>query len=165
VAIDPWALGLFPGGRTNDLLRRYAPQITFTFNPAPNLPEGFATTFTLGDIAGGSPNPRVGGSGYNGFYDFDIYGLPSLNAAYAASSPSGVPVRVSVTFPSSLPINCGGPIADPVSANPGLASNQQKTNGVHSAYYFRLQRRPSFPSRHARSWDRSSLQAQAHGSR
>ncbi len=116
VAIDPYALG-FPydtmGERNYAIgqLQQYASQITFTFSPAPSLPAGFPTTFTLGDVVGGNPNPRAGGSAYNGYYDFDIYGLPSLAAADAATSQ---PVAVTVTFPTSLPINCGGPLGDAI---------------------------------------------------
>jgi hypothetical protein len=119
VAIDPMALGLFPGSQTNALLRSNLSQITFNFSPTPRLPGGFPTTFTVGDIAGGNPSPRVGGSAFNGLYDFDIYGLPSDAAASAATSPRGVPVSVTVTFPSSLPINCGGPATDPILPPPG----------------------------------------------
>jgi hypothetical protein len=116
VAVDPMALGLFPGGSTNALLGPNASQITFSFNPTPNLPEGFSTTLTLGDILGGPV--RAGAASFNGLYDFDIYRMPSLAAAYAATSPPGVPVAVTVTYPSSLPINCGGPIADPPLSGP-----------------------------------------------
>jgi len=110
VAIDPWALGLLPGKQTNALLGPNASQITFSFNPTPNLPQGFPTTLTLGDIVGGPF--RAGASQFNGLYDFDIYRMPTDAAAYAATSPSGAPVAVTVTYPSSLPINCGGPLAD-----------------------------------------------------
>jgi hypothetical protein len=48
IAIDPWALGLQPGGPTNTLLAPYASQITFSFSPSPNLPQGFPTTYPLG---------------------------------------------------------------------------------------------------------------------
>ena len=118
VAIDPMALGLFPGGPTNARLRANASQITFSFSPPPNLPPGFPTTLTLGDVVG-PESVRAGGSNYNGLYDFDIYGVPSLAAAYAATSPPGQAVSVRVTFPSSLPINCGGPLADPIPPLPG----------------------------------------------
>lgn len=116
VAIDPMALGLFPGVQTNNLLYANRSQIAFDFSPTPNLPSGFPTTFTIGDIAGGTPSPRVGGTAFDGFYDFDIYGLPSDAAARAATSQ---PVAVTVTFPSSLPINCGGPATDPILPPPG----------------------------------------------
>ena len=105
VAIDPMAVGLFPGATTNALLGPSASQITFSFSPAPNLPQGFATTHTLGSVVGPA-SVRGGGSQFHGLYDFDIFGLPSLAAAYAATSPAGVPVAVTVTYPSSLPINC-----------------------------------------------------------
>jgi hypothetical protein len=118
VAIDPWALGLIAGRQTNDLLAPYTSQITFTFNPVPILPAGFPTTHALGSIAGGA---RVGQKYFNGLLDFDIFGLPSLSAAHAASSPKGASVAVTITYPSSLPINCGGPLMDtarPVMARP-----------------------------------------------
>lgn len=109
VAIDPMSLGLFPGEQTNDLLAPYASQIFFSFDPAPNLPQGFPTTHTLGSILGPKMY-RAGGSAFRG-YIFDIQGMPSDAAANAATVPSAT---VTVTFPSSLPINCGGPLADPV---------------------------------------------------
>jgi RHS repeat-associated protein len=114
VAVDPWALGLFPGHshETNDVLAPYTSQITFRFSPVPNLPAGFPTSYTLGDILGGPT--RFGHSDFNGLFDFDIYTLPSTAAANTATSEAGVAVAVTVTYPSSLPINCGGPIADPV---------------------------------------------------
>jgi hypothetical protein len=116
VAIDPMALGFFydtPAERNyfQNMVKPYTSQITFSFSPTPSLPAGFPTTFTVGDIAGGNPSPRAGGSAFNGFYDFDIYGLPSNAAANAATSQ---PVTVTVMYPSSLPINCGGPLADPI---------------------------------------------------
>jgi RHS repeat-associated protein len=116
VAIDPWALGLPTGkNKTNAMLGSNASQITFSFSPVPNLPQGFPTTLMLGDIVGG-PEVRVGGSQFNGLYDFDIYRMPTNAAANAASGP----VAVTVTYPSSLPINCGGPISDtpPVPPSP-----------------------------------------------
>jgi RHS repeat-associated protein len=111
VAIDPWALGLLPGKQTNALLGPNASQITFSFSPVPNLPQGFPTTMTLGSIVGPA-SVRAGGSQFNGLYVFDIFGLPSLAAANAATSPPGAPVGVTVTYPSSLPVNCGGPLSD-----------------------------------------------------
>jgi RHS repeat-associated protein len=117
VAIDPWALGLFAGPQTNALLGANASQITFSFNPTPKLPQGFPTTLTLGSIVG-PKSERAGGSQFNGLYVFDIFRLPSLAAAYAATSPPGVPVAVTVTYPSSLPSNSGGPIADPPLGGP-----------------------------------------------
>jgi len=111
VAVDPWALGLPPGAETNSILAPNASQITFTFNPAPNLPSGFPTTITLGDVVAPS-RYRMGGADFNGLFVFDIYRLPTLNAAYAATSPDGVPVSVTVTYPSSLPISCNGPTVD-----------------------------------------------------
>jgi hypothetical protein len=120
VAIDPWALGLLPGANTNNLLRPYASQITFTFSPTPNLPSGFPTTLTLGSIVG-PPSVRVGGSQFNGLFVFDIFGLPSNAAVGAATSPPGLAVAVTVTYPSSLPINCGGPIWDPIPPSPGIS--------------------------------------------
>jgi hypothetical protein len=124
VSIDPVALGL-PFGTTLaqnsptiGLLKPYASQITFSFNPTPNLPTGFPTTFTLGSTV--DLQSRIGGANFNGLFDFDIWGLPSLAAAYAASSPAGQPVSVTVTYPSSLPIFCSGqnidsPITAPLS--------------------------------------------------
>ena len=117
VAIDPMSLGLFPGGSTNALLGPNASQITFSFSPTPNLPQGFPTAHTLGSIVG-PLSARAGGASFNGLYVFDIFGLPSLAAAYAATSPSGMPVAATVTYPSSLPVNCGGPLADPPLAGP-----------------------------------------------
>jgi len=111
VAIDPWALGLPPGGSTNALLGPNASQITFSFSPAPNLPQGYPTTITLGSIVGPA-SVRTGGANFNGLFDFDFYGLPSLAAAYAVTSPAGVPVSVTVTYPSGLPISCNGPALD-----------------------------------------------------
>jgi RHS repeat-associated protein len=106
VAIDPWALGLQPGGVTNSLLGPSKSQITFSFSPSPNLPQGFPTTHTLGGILGG-PSYRMWGSNFS-LFRFDIYGLPSDAAANAATGA----VAVTVTYPSSLPVNCGGPILD-----------------------------------------------------
>ncbi len=108
VAIDPWSLGLPPGGSTNALLGPNASQITFSFSPAPNLPQGYPTTITLGSIVG-PKSVRAGGANFDGFFDFDFYGLPSLAAAYAVTSQ---PVAVTVTYPSSLPISCNGPSVD-----------------------------------------------------
>lgn len=108
VAIDPWALGLPPGGSTNALLGSSASQITFSFSPAPNLPRGYPTTITLGSIVG-PKSVRTGGANFNGFFDFDFYGMPSLAAAYAVTAQ---PVAVTVTYPSSLPISCNGPALD-----------------------------------------------------
>jgi len=119
-------LGLSAGAQTNGLLGPNASQITFSFSPAPNLPQGFPTTHTLGSIVGG-PSSRIGGANFNGLFDFDIFGLPSLTAAYAATSPAGVPVAVTVTYPSSLPIFCSGqnldsPIQGPLPSPSGPVS-------------------------------------------
>lgn len=108
VAIDPWALGLLPGRQTNDLLTQYASQITISFSPVPNLPPGFPTTFTLGDIL--DPKSRVGGEYFNGRYVFDIYGFPSNAAARTASGPR----TVTITYPAGLPVNCGGVLGDAI---------------------------------------------------
>jgi RHS repeat-associated protein len=123
VAIDPWALGLPPGGSTNALLGPNASQITFSFSPGPNLPQGYPTTITLGSIVG-PKSVRTGGANFNGFFDFDFYGLPSFAAAYAVTSQ---PVTVTVTYPSSLPISCNGPALDspiqgPLPSPPGPVS-------------------------------------------
>jgi hypothetical protein len=161
VAIDPLSLGLFPGAQTNALLGPNASQITFSFSPAPNVPSGFPTTYTLGSIL--DPKARVGGVYFHGQYGFDIFGFSSVAAADAVTETG----QVTITYPSSLQgINCGGPIADPVPLNPGLASNQQNTNGALSAYQnVHFQHRPSSPSHHAPRLGRASLWAQARGNR
>ena len=132
VAIDPVALGL-PFGTTFaensptvGLLKSYGSQITLSFSPAPNLPQGFPTTYTvLGAV--GPASARIGGANFNGLFDFDFFGLPSLAAANAATSNAGVPVAVTVTYPSSLPIFCSGqtidsPIQSPLPTPPGPVS-------------------------------------------
>ena len=132
VAIDPTALGL-PFGTTYaenfptvNLLKSYGAQITLSFSPAPNLPQGFATTFTvLGTV--GPASSRIGGANFNGLFDFDFFGLPSMAAAFAVTSKPGVPIAVTVTYPSSLPIFCSGqnidsPIQGPLPTSPGPIS-------------------------------------------
>ncbi len=106
VALDPWALGLQPGKVTNALLKPNASQITFSFSPSPNLPQGFPATHTLGGILGG-PSYRMWGTNFS-LFRFDLYGLPNDAAARAATGPA----VVTVTYPSSLPVNCGGPLLD-----------------------------------------------------
>lgn len=132
MAIDPVALGL-PFGTTfaenspmAGLLKSYGSQITLSFSPAPNLPQGFPTTYTvLGAV--GPASARIGGANFNCLFDFDFFGLPSLAAANAATSNAGVPVAVTVTYPSSLPIFCSGqtidsPIQSPLPTPPGPVS-------------------------------------------
>jgi hypothetical protein len=136
VAIDPIALGL-PFGTTAaenaptvNLLKSYGAQITLSFSPAPNLPQGFPTTYTvLGSV--GPASSRIGGANFDGLFVFDFFGFPSLAAAYAATSRPGVPVSVTVTYPSSLPIFCSGqtidsPIQSPLPTPPGPVSAVKK---------------------------------------
>ena len=105
VAIDPAALGLTAGtASTNALLRQYASQITFTFDPAPRLPSGFPTTFRVGDVVGPASS-RLGP------LIFDIQGFTTIRDANAATVQSDI---VTITYPSSAPFVCA-PIGD---ANP-----------------------------------------------
>src|ERR1700723_3722468 len=64
----------------------------------------------LGSV--GPASSRIGGANFNGLFVFDFFGFPSLAAAYAATSKPGVPVSVTVTYPSSLPIFCSGQTID-----------------------------------------------------
>ena len=112
VAIDPYSLGLVRGSQANAVLGPNASQITFSFDPAPNVPSGFPTTQTLGSIL--DSGASVGGVNFHGQYDFDIFGFPSLSTAYAVTENA----QVTITYPSSLPVNCGGPLADPPLAGP-----------------------------------------------
>jgi RHS repeat-associated protein len=112
VAIDPMSLGLVRGSQANAVLGPNASQITFSFNPAPNVPSGFPTTHTLGSIL--DSGASVGGVNFHGQYDFDIFGFPSFAVADQVTEFA----QVAITYPSSLPVNCGGYLADPPLAGP-----------------------------------------------
>ena len=99
VAIDPRVLGL-PGGKqsTNLLLAQYGPQTTVSYSPPPELPQGFPTIFTVGDVVGPESareeNPPI----------FDINGLPNVQAAYNVTGLR----TVTITYPATAPFTCNG---------------------------------------------------------